>query len=49
VIADTAFVLATLIGQLLTPQAGQGELISDEQPYNTVTKVVVARGHAALR
>ena len=48
-IADTAFVLATLIGQLLTPQAGQGELISDEQTYNTVTKVVVARGHAALR
>jgi len=49
VIADTAFVLGMFVGQLLTPQAGQGELISDEQTYNTETKVVVARGHVALR
>jgi LPS-assembly protein len=50
VIASTAFVLPALFGQLLSaPQARQGELISDEQIYNTDTKVVVARGHAALR
>ncbi len=49
-IATTAFVLPAVIGQLISaPQARQGELISDEQIYNTVTKVVVARGHAALR
>ncbi len=49
-IATTAFVLPAVIGQLVSaPQARQGELISDEQIYNTVTKVVVARGHAALR